>query len=457
MLFNSIEYFIFLFIAYILYWHVTNKNLKAQNILLLVLSYIFYGWWKWEFLSLIILSTIVDYFTGLNMHKSKGGKKTALLIVSLTVNIGLLLYFKYANFFIDSFASMLNSVGLNANISSLSIILPVGISFYTFQTLSYSIDIYRGKLEPTKDFIKFAAYVSFFPQLVAGPIERATNLLPQFSKNRVFNYNLSIDGLRQILWGLFQKVVIADNCALIVNEYFNNYGEYSGLTLILGAFFFSFQIYGDFCGYSNIAIGTGKLLGFKLMDNFAYPYFSRDIGGKSMAIRNIFVIFIVSGFWHGANWTFIFWGALNAVYFLPSFLMGSNRKNLTFKELPLIPSFTTIRKIATTFILSMIAWIFFRSDSLTDSFSYIYRIFNFEDAFYIGLNGEFSIYFVYTTFIWIVLLLIIEWLGKEKSHPINNLQVFIPSQILRWCFYFLIGLFVYYYLGNEQEFIYFQF
>jgi len=271
--------------------------------------------------------------------------------------------------------------------NSLNVILPVGISFYTFQTLSYTIDVYKRKLEPTKNFIAFAAFVSFFPQLVAGPIERATNLLPQFYKKRIFEYDKAVDGMRQILWGLFKKIVIADNCAEYANMIFNNSADYSGSTLVLGALFFTFQIYGDFSGYSDIAIGTSRLFGFNIMRNFAFPYFSRDIaefwrrwhislstwfrdylyiplggsrGGTGMKVRNTFIIFIVSGFWHGANWTFIVWGALNAVYFLPLLLTNKNRSNLDIAaQGKYIPSFKEFLSIFFTFVLTVFAWIFF--------------------------------------------------------------------------------------------------
>ncbi|MDN3644276.1 MBOAT family O-acyltransferase, partial [Lutimonas halocynthiae] len=337
MLFNSLDFAIFLPIVFVLYWFVTNKNLKLQNLLIVVASYVFYGWWDWRFLSLILFSTLVDYTVGRKLRDENNGSRRLLLLwTSIIVNLGFLGFFKYYNFFLDNFIEAFSFFGYVFKAGSLQIILPVGISFYTFQTLSYTIDVYKKKLEPTKDFIAFAAFVSFFPQLVAGPIERATNLLPQFYKKRTFDSNKAIDGLKQILWGLFKKVVIADNAAQFANEIFNNSGDYSGSTLFLGALFFAFQIYGDFSGYSDIAIGTSRLFGFNLMKNFAFPYFSRDIaefwrrwhislstwfrdylyiplggsrGGLSMKIRNTFIIFIVSGFWHGANWTFIVWGA----------------------------------------------------------------------------------------------------------------------------------------------------
>jgi len=362
MLFNSIDFAVFLPIVFVLYWFVANKDLKLQNFLILAVSYIFYGWWDWRFLSLILFSTIVDYFVGHYLHKQEGANKRKLLLwTSIFVNLGFLGFFKYYNFFLDNFVQAFSFFGNTLNTNSLNIILPVGISFYTFQTLSYSIDIYRKKLKPTNDFVAFAAFVSFFPQLVAGPIERATNLLPQFKKQRHFDYINAVNGLKQILWGLFKKVVIADNCAVFVNIIFESPDDFSGSTLLLGAVFFAFQIYGDFSGYSDIAIGTSKLFGFKLMQNFAFPYFSRDIaefwrrwhislstwfrdylyiplggsrGSTLKQIRNVFIIFLVSGFWHGANWTFILWGFLNALYFLPllltKFWFSGNQQNFIY-------------------------------------------------------------------------------------------------------------------------------
>jgi len=278
MLFNSIEFAFFLPIVFIFYWFVTKRNLRVQNIFLVVSSYIFYGWWDWRFLSLIIFSSIIDFIVGIGLSKTdKPQKRKGLLYISIFVNLGFLGFFKYFNFFAENFSQAFTLLGNPISVSSLNIILPVGISFYTFQTLSYSIDVYKRKLEPTKDIFAFFAFVSFFPQLVAGPIERATNLLPQFFRKRIFEYDKAVDGMRQIMWGLFKKVVIADNAAKYANLIFNNSDQYSGSTLLLGALFFTFQIYGDFSGYSDIAIGTSRLFGFNLKRNFAYPYFSRDI------------------------------------------------------------------------------------------------------------------------------------------------------------------------------------
>ncbi len=403
--FNSIDFAIFLPIVFILYWFVTNNNLKYQNFLIVVASYVFYGWWDWKFLSLIFFSTVVDYFVGQGLRKEKLQiKRKLLLIVSIVVNIGFLGIFKYYNFFLENLISAFTFFGAEISISSLNIVLPVGISFYTFQTLSYSIDVYNKKLTPTSDFVAFSAFVSFFPQLVAGPIERATHLLPQFYKKRTFEIEKAVDGLRQILWGLFKKVVIADNCAEYANLIFNNTDDYSGISLVLGAIFFSFQIYGDFSGYSDIAIGSARLIGFDLKQNFNFPYFSRDIsefwrrwhislstwfrdylyipiggsrGGIWVKIRNTFIIFIVSGFWHGANWTFIVWGALNALYFLPLLLSKQNRRNMdTVAQGKIFPSMKEFFLMGLTFCLTALSWIFFRANDIDHAVSYINSIFS---------------------------------------------------------------------------------
>ena len=398
MLFNSLDFAIFLPVVFLLFWFIT-KTRKTQNILIVLASYVFYGWWDWRFLTLILFSTFIDYSIGLRMAKMEAfPKRKILLWISLTVNLGLLGFFKYYNFFIDNFITAFSFFGQDFQADTLNVILPVGISFYTFQTLSYTIDVYRKQLEPTRDFIAFTAFVSFFPQLVAGPIERATKLLPQFFKKKTFNYAQSVDGMRQILWGLFKKVVIADNCGAYADLIFNNSEWYSGLTLILGAVFFAIQIYCDFSGYSDIAIGTGRLFGFKLMQNFAFPYFSRDIaefwrrwhislstwfrdylyiplggsrGSTAKVVRNVFVIFLVSGFWHGANWTFVIWGGLNALYFLPLLLFGKNRRNLDVIGEHSFPSFREIVGMVGTFSLTVVAWIFFRAESVSHAMLYL--------------------------------------------------------------------------------------
>jgi alginate O-acetyltransferase complex protein AlgI len=486
MQFDSIDFAIFFIAFFTLYW-VCFKHLRIQNILLVVGSYIFYGWWDWRFLSLIFFSTVVDYTVGLFFLKTESiAKRKGLLLISIIVNLGLLGVFKYYNFFVDNFIAAFSLFGITLNSSSLTIILPVGISFYTFQTLSYSIDVYRKKIEPTKDFIAFTAFVGFFPQLVAGPIERAVNLLPQFYVPRRFNYTQAIDGLRQIVWGFFKKIVIADNCATFANIIFNNHEQYHGATLVLGAVFFGLQIYGDFSGYSDIAIGTSRLLGINLMRNFAFPYFSRDIaefwrrwhislsswfrdyvylplggsqGGIGLKIRNVFIIFLVSGFWHGANWTFIVWGGLNALYYLPLLLSKSTRTNTDIvAQGKLFPSFREAFSILTTFSLTSLAWIFFRSADLTHAFVYLRDLLT-------GLadssHYQFALSFLLEKVGGIILILIaffisIEWLGREQQFALATLGSTWKRPI-RWSFYYTIVIIIIMYGGQQQQFIYFQF
>lgn len=479
MLFNSLDFAFFLPLVFILYWFVTKGRLKLQNALVLASSYLFYGWWDERFLLLIAASTLIDYTIGRQLAVSeKAGKRKLLLWTSIIANIGILCYFKYANFFIENFIEAFSVFGLELHTSTLKIILPVGISFYTFQTLSYTIDVYRKKLEPTKDFIAFAAFVSFFPQLVAGPIERATNLLPQFYKNRTFSYEQAVNGLRQILWGFFKKLVIADNCAKYANIIFDNPQDLNGSTLAIGAFLFAFQIYGDFSGYSDIAIGTSRLFGFDLKQNFAHPYFSRDIaefwrrwhislstwfrdyvyiplGGskasKAKTIRNVFIIFLVSGFWHGANWTFIAWGGLHALFFLPLLLFQKNRKNLTIvAENSFLPSVKEALAIALTFSLTVLAWIFFRSETIGQTMDILGSIFS-------GSILEKPSILPIKVIAYIIIFMCIEWLGRRKKFAIEDLSFL--NRPLRWLFYLGLLLTIYF-LGRfsqEIEFIYFQF
>ncbi|MFD0965101.1 MBOAT family O-acyltransferase [Pseudofulvibacter geojedonensis] len=478
MLFNSFDFALFLPIVFITYWLIPSKKINLQNAFIVLASYFFYGCWDWRFLSLIIFSTVLDYTIGIYLNNEKSKKKRkALLWLSIIVNLGFLAVFKYYNFFIDNFVEVFSIFGIKLNITSLQIILPVGISFYTFQTLSYTIDVYKNKLNPTKNFFAFSAFVSFFPQLVAGPIERATNLLPQFHFKRTFNYNKAIDGLRQILWGLFKKIVIADNCAEYANYIFNNSEQFNGSTLFLGAIFFAFQIYGDFSGYSDIAIGTSRLFGFHLKQNFAFPYFSRDIaefwrrwhmslstwfrdylyiplggskGSTVKKIRNVFIIFIVSGFWHGANWTFIAWGTINALYFLPLMLFNKNRRNTNIvAEGKLLPTFSEILSIVITFSITVLAWIFFRAENISHAFGILNKIFS---SSFLSVPQKKPIELFYL----IIFFLIIEWLGREKQYALENLQL-KWNVISRWFFYLTIIVLIYFFNGQQQEFIYFQF
>lgn len=387
MLFNSLSFAFFLPVVFLLYWFAAKENLRLQNVLLLVSSYFFYACWDWRFMFLLIFSTFLDYFTGIKIHEAADKRgKLFWLWLSIGVNLGFLGVFKYYNFFAASLADGLSLLGYRADLGALQVILPVGISFYTFHGLSYVIDIYNARIRPERNFTDYAVFVSFFPLLVAGPIERATHLLPQILKKRKFSYPQAVDGLRQILWGLFKKIVIADNCAEYANAIFNNSSAYSGSTLVLGALFFTFQIYCDFSGYSDIALGTARLFGIELLRNFAFPYFSRDIaefwrrwhislsswfkdylyiplggsrGGTWIKIRNTFIIFLVSGFWHGANWTFIVWGLLNALYIMPSIVLNTHRNNLdSVAKGKHVPAVRDVLAIGATFGLTVFAWIF---------------------------------------------------------------------------------------------------
>ncbi|WP_405292878.1 MBOAT family O-acyltransferase [Algibacter sp. Ld11] len=482
MLFNSFEFFVFLIVVYFLYWFVLKKSLKAQNILLLVASYFFYGIWDWRFLSLILLSTIVDYIIGQKIEASdEDFVRKRWLWGSVVFNIGLLGFFKYYNFFIDSWVDLASTLGYTIKSTwTLKVILPVGISFYTFQTMSYSFDIYYRKLKPTKSFLSFAAFVSFFLQLVAGPIERASNLLSQISNKRHFSYAQSVSGLKLILWGLVKKVVIADALGPIVDDIFSNYGSYSSSTLLIGAIFFGFQIYGDFSGYSDIAIGTAKLFGIELMSNFKFPYFSRNIAefwrrwhislsswfqayiyvplggsrvGKVKTIRNVFIIFLVSGIWHGANWTFVLWGLIHALIFIPVLLLGNNTKykNTIVAQHSVLPSLKEVLNIFGVFFIVTISWIFFRSESITDAFSFLGGLTDFSIAPYFHPNG----YRMMDYYILVVLFLCYEFIiRKDERAPFN-----FKNKYVRFLVYTIMVfvMMLFYDSGIDRSFIYFQF
>jgi alginate O-acetyltransferase complex protein AlgI len=488
MLFNSIEFAIFLPIVFLLYWFVFSKNLKAQNMLLIVSSFIFYGWWDWRFLFLLIFTSLVDFGTAILIDREENvTKRKYLLGISIIANLGVLGFFKYYGFFVQNFIDAFTFLGYKPNVFTLKVILPVGLSFYTFQALSYTIDVYRKKLTSNKDIVSYFAFISFFPQLVAGPIERATHMLPQFYRRRELNYDNAADGMRQILWGLFKKIVIADSCAPFVTDIFQNYQHLSASYLVIGALFFTFQIYCDFSGYSDIAIGTARLFGFSLMRNFAFPYFSRDIaefwrrwhislstwfrdyvyiplggskGPKWMLLRNTFIIFVVSGFWHGANWTFIAWGFLNAIYFIPLLLRNKNRVNMDIAAPgKFFPSFKVALQILITFALTSLAWIFFRADNIGVALTYIQNIF-------VGLiehPGQFFLLLkqlaTNTVFYLIVILVIVEWIQRDKQHALAfNKESRLP--IPKWTIYYSLTaaiVFAIYISEKPVEFIYFQF
>lgn len=486
MLFHTLDFAVFLPIVFSIYWFVFQRNLKAQNFLIVLASYFFYGWWDWRFLLLILLSTLVDFGVGLQLRKTKKqNQRIALLWLSILVNIGLLGFFKYFNFFVENFFQAFSFFNYPISPYTLDIILPVGISFYTFQTLSYTIDIYRHKLEPTRDFISFAAFVSFFPQLVAGPIERAANLLPQFHQSRVFSYDQATEGLRQLAWGLFKKMVIADNFGAFVNVIFAQSEDFSGSNLALGAIFFSFQIYADFSGYSDIALGTARLFGFQLSQNFAYPYFSRNIGefwrrwhislstwfrdylyiplggsrgNSGLQIRNIFLIFLLSGLWHGANWTFIFWGALHAFMFIPFLLTQINRKYLdTVAFGKKLPNLRELFSMVLTFSGVTLAWIFFRATSITHAFDYLRKLFvvDFFQPFNF-LTGNFEqLRLLHVTFACLGMI-IIEWHGRKSLFALSKSNL-SSQKYWRYFVYVVLIMVTLFLKGSHEEFIYFAF
>lgn len=484
MLFNSIQFAIFLPIVFLLYWFVFDRfisksghQLKLQNAFIVVASYVFYGWWDWRFLLLIAFTSFCSWGSGLLIGKQES-KKIAKrwMWLNIIVNLGILALFKYYDFFVTEFAQLFH---ISMDRLLLKVILPVGISFYTFQALSYSIDVYRDKMEPTDDIIAFFAFISFFPQLVAGPIERATNLLPQFLKKREFDYNTAVDGMRQILWGLFKKIVVADNCAVYVDQVFSTYMEQSGSTLLLAAIFFTFQIYGDFSGYSDIAIGTAKLFGIKLMRNFNVPYFSRDIaefwrrwhislttwfrdyvyiplGGsrvsKAKVIRNIFIIFLVSGLWHGANWTFLVWGAYYAILFLPLILAGKNRKHTNqVAEGRFLPTWKETGQMLLTFFLALIGWIVFRAESIVQAWGYIQGM---TDGNLFRSPWIYNSTYMLPMPIILLVFIVLEWTGRNKECP---LKVNGTKKIWQWLVYILFVVMIFSFGKPAESFIYFQF
>jgi D-alanyl-lipoteichoic acid acyltransferase DltB (MBOAT superfamily) len=477
MFFNSLTFAVFLPIVFLLYWFIFGKTKTSQNAFLVVVSFYFYSCWDWRFLFLLLFSTLLCYFTGIQIEKSTHEKHRQFWFwLSIVINLGFLAIFKYYNFFAFSFSEALNTIGLQSSPILLNVILPVGISFYTFHGLSYVIDIYHKRIQPEKNIIDYALFVSYFPLLVAGPIERATHLLPQVKQKRSFDFEKAKEGVYQIIWGLVKKVVIADTCATYANAIFDNYTSMNSLSLILGAVYFAFQIYGDFSGYSDMALGMSKLFGLDLLRNFNYPYFSRDIaefwrrwhislsswfrdylyiplggsrGSKWKQVRNVFIIFVVSGFWHGANWTFLAWGFINALYFLPSLLLGTNRTNMETAELRW--NFNSVKvflSILATFSLSCLAWIFFRAKSITIAFDYIRAIFT---------NGTFTAQFLqnqrYSEELLLLVLafVLVEWKSRYKIEPISGKHSWLKMGL---CVLAIIALGTY---ADYKEFIYFQF
>lgn len=481
MLFNSFEFFVFLPVIYWIYWRMSSKPIAWQNSALLVASYFFYGWWSWGFMGLLLLSTLLDFFYGKKVADPNPKTSRFFLILSVINNLGILGVFKYYNFFAAEFATGLGAFGFKVDPILLDIALPVGISFYTFHGMSYVFDIYRKKQLPIDSFVDYAVFVSFFPLLVAGPIERANHLLPQIQQKRFFNYKQSIQGCRLILWGMVKKVVIADQLALHVDRIFNDHTAFHPLTLGIGAIAFAIQIYGDFSGYSDIALGTAKLFGFELLSNFRFPYFSRDIAefwrrwhislsswfrdylyiplggskfGKQKAIRNTFIIFLVSGFWHGASWNFIFWGGLHAVFFIPLLIMKKNRTHIheTVAFDRNLPNFKEFIQMSSTFLLVTIGWIFFRAHNMEQGIDYLSRmLFLREDT---G-NKTLELSDLTGIFMRISFLLMTDWWLRRDERALRIIKPFY----LRWTIYLTAAVWVIYelILNHHESFLYFQF
>ena len=479
MLFTTLTYFIFFWLVFGAYWAIKKRS--GQNLLILGASYIFYAWWDYRFLSLILASTLIDYFGAIGIEKAKEkSRRKIILSVCVGSNLSILFLFKYYDFFIDSFENSLGFLGLDLNLTGLALILPLGISFYTFQTISYTVDIYRGKAKACFSLIDYAAYVCFFPQLVAGPIERGRRLIPQFTNKRTFSEKQCQEGLRLALWGVFKKLVIADNLAHYVDLAYSNPASASGLVLLIATIAFAFQIYCDFSGYSDIAIGCARLLGFKLMRNFAFPYFSQDLGEfwrrwhislstwfrdyvyiplggtrSSMGawLRNVLITFTLSGLWHGAALNFVIWGLLNGIGYI---LFASQTKRGS-KDVPLgeqiIPGFASIIKAVGVFGFICVTWVFFRALDFKDAmliFEKILKVSSYGDA-----AG--TVWASYgNAFFYIVPLAFVEFMTRKYQHPFHAI-VNWPVWA-RWTSYFiLIAATLYLMPENQAVFVYFQF
>ena len=473
MSFVSVAFFIFLPVVFTVYW-LLGRNLRWQNLWLLLASYVFYGWWDWRFLILILITSVSSFVSGLWLEHAQ--HKRAVVASNIVLNLGVLGVFKYYDFFVENLQKLFLQVGYSLDVPTLRLILPVGISFYTFQSLSYTIDVYRGKLRATNDVVAFFAYIAFFPQLVAGPIERASHLLPQMLGSRTFRYDEATDGLRRMLWGFFKKMVVADNCAVAVNLIWENYAEADALTLIGGMLLFTFQIYGDFSGYSDIAIGTSKLFGINLMENFRLPYFSKNIGefwrrwhislmawfrdylyiplggsreGSIRTVRNVFIVFLLSGLWHGANWTFVAWGGYNACLLTVQRWLRSNQKS----DLSDTPTWHSIPQIIFTFFLVAIGWVVFRSASIAEAFDYLTRLFTTLSSFSLGGLQHGKVALLYCG-----LMLVVEWMQRDRLCPLQLKGLAVGRyRVVRWTIYYLVLILVFFGRGEDQTFIYFQF
>ena len=493
MIFNSLTFIVFFLLVFGLYWFFFSKNSHLQNAFLIVASYVFYGWMDWRFLLLLSFTIVSSFLIGNGIYKLKQQGETLeneiksaclrkaklLSALNIVLNVGILFFFKYCNFFIESFVDAFSIFGIDLQIAPLRLILPIGISFYTFQALTYTIDIYRGKITPTKDALAFVAFVSFFPQLLSGPIGRAQSLIPQFEKKRVFNYNDAVDSVRQMLWGFFKKVAVADTCAIYVNKVFGDYQNQPSLALIIAAIMFTIQIYADFSGYSDVAIGVGRLFGIRLMRNFNVPYFSRNVaefwrrwhisltswftdyiyiplGGnrvsKSKVVRNTIIVFLVSGLWHGANWTFVVWGALHALLFIPGIVFY---KRIKYKEVIGLNGIKTVTVrewggVLLTFILVTIGWIIFNSKTIADAYGYISGIFTHSFTEHFRFTIEYMFYVAL-----VIIMFIVEWINRRRDHGLEISYVKRP--IIRYIIYYILFIVIWCLWGGEQNFIYFQF
>lgn len=482
--FTSISFLCFFITFFVLYWFIFNKSIKLQNTLLLLGSYIFYAWSDWRFLIFLICVSTLNFYLGIYIEKTKNQThKQMLLYIGLIQGIGGLAFFKYYNFFIDSFNEIFQSINISPNLQTLNIIIPLGISFFTFRTISYLLDIDKGKIKPTKDIVIFLTYVSFFPSILSGPIDRPKDFILQLEKKRIFDYQYAVDGMRQILWGIFKKIVIADNCASITNTIFDNYQSLPASTLLLGAFLYTMQMYSDFSGYSDMAIGVSRLIGFNIAKNFDFPFFAQNIAeywrkwhmsltswltdyvftplcisfrayGKYGLILAILINFTICGIWHGANWTFVLFGFLHGCYFIPLILFGKMNQKSKIAKGKLLPTFKEFSNVLITFTVVMLTFIVFRSESIEQAYHYYLNLFSLSIFNKPSLpSGMIN---TLTTFIFIFVMLIIEWVGKERDYAIANLELNWPLPV-RWVTYYSIFFAIVYFAGSEQKFIYVQF
>lgn len=483
MIFNSVPFVIFFTAVFLIYWFPLKNNTKLQNLFLLITSWFFYGYANWKILPILIFACVIYFFLGKAIGTSKSEKEaSAYTTIGVILGVGTLLYFKYFNFFIESFSSLFEICGLKSNLHTFNIIMPLGISFFTFRLLSYVIDINRGKTTYTDDFIAFSTYISFFPCLLSGPIDRP-KFIKQIESSRTFDYDQAVDGCRQILWGMFKKVVVADNCATYVDAVWENIGGQSGSTLLLSAILYSFQMYADFSGYSDMAIGVGKLLGFKISQNFNYPFFALNVAdywrrwhmslttwltdyvfmplnikfrnlGTFGLILAIIINMVVVGMWHGANWTFAVFGLYHGLLFVPLIISGSFQKKVKIKTNKIgLPVFSQCCQILLTFLLVTLGLIIFRAENLSQAWEYILGIWQLGT-----LRASYRFFFqhdIWITSWFIIFMMIVEWINRENKLVLGFLKSI--NRAASWMLYLIIALLIYWYWYDSQSFIYFQF